>query len=92
MLVMTLASGVTMFVAVQPSAQAGFPNHQIAFLFRKKFQRHHGDDFKKCRVMVGGKLFEQRLQFFDQPDDFGFGNQLAVDLNPFAETKPDAAK
>ena len=35
--------------------------------------------------MVGGKLFEQRLQFRDEPDDFAFRNKLSVDLNPFAE-------
>ena len=70
---------------VEPSAKAGFPNHQVAFLFGEKFQRHDRDDFKKRRVMVGGKLFEQRLQFCHQPDDFDFRNQLPVDLNSFAE-------
>ena len=66
---------------VQPSAKAGFPNNQIALLLRKKFQRHHGGEFKKrCVIfLVCG------VQFFDQPDDFIFVNQLAVDLNPFTK-------
>ena len=50
---------------VEPSAEAGFPNHQITFLFGKKLQRHHRDDFKKSRMMICWKLFEQRLQFFE---------------------------
>ena len=70
---------------VQPSAEAGFPDDQVAFLFGEKFQRHDGDDFKKGRVMIGGKLLEQRLNFRDQPDHFIFGNQLAVDLDPLAK-------
>ena len=70
---------------IEPSAEAGFPNHEVAFLFAKKFQRHHRDDFKKRRVMVGGKLFQQRLQFRDEPDNLVFGNKLPVELNPFAE-------
>ena len=48
---------------VEPPAQAGFPNHQVTFLFGEKLQRHHRDDFKKRRMMTVGKMLEQRLQF-----------------------------
>ena len=71
---------------VQPPAQAGFPDHQVAFLFGEKFQRHHRDEFKKRRVMVRREIASSSgCNSSDQPDDFVFRNQLAVDLNPFAE-------
>ena len=41
---------------IEPSAQAGFPNHQVAALFGKIFQRHHRDGFKKRRVMAVRKM------------------------------------
>ena len=70
---------------VEPTAKAGFPNYKVAFLLRKTFQRHDRDDFKQRQVIVSGKLFEQRLDFFNQTDEFIFRNQLTIDLNPFAK-------
>ena len=75
MLVMTLASRRDdLRQRTEPSAEAGFPDHQIAFLFGEKFQRHDRDDFKQRQVIVGGKLFEQWLNFFDEPDEFTVWN------------------
>src|ERR1700733_2596905 len=70
---------------IKPSAKSGFPNHEVAFLLGKKFQCHDRDDFKESQVIVGWKFLEQRLNFFDKPDEFSFRNQLAIDLNTFAK-------
>jgi len=92
MLVMTLASGVTMFCGVEPPAKAGFPNDQVAFLFGEILQRHDRNDFKKRRVVVGGKLFEQWLQFGNKSDDFIFRNELPVNFEFVPGKKPDAVR
>jgi len=37
---------------VEPSAEAGFPNHEVAFLLREKFQSDDGGEFKKGSAAV----------------------------------------
>ena len=74
MFVMTLASGLTMFVA---SSRPPKPVSQITrshFCSAKNFSAMTRYNFKKRRVMIAMKFFEQRLQCFNQPDDFGFRN------------------
>jgi hypothetical protein len=70
---------------IQSAAQAGFPDDQVAVLPGEKFQGHHGDHFKKCRVVAGRKLPEQRLQFGHQSHHVVFRDPLPVDLNPLAK-------
>jgi hypothetical protein len=38
---------------IQPAAQAGFPDDEVALLFREKFQRQDGGELEQRDVILG---------------------------------------
>src|SRR5205823_5518101 len=86
---------------VQAATQAGFPNHEVATLFREIAQRHDGNDFEERRMVVRGgprkagarrsvvrvwpSMFQPRLHPRHQPANLRLRNGLAIDLNALAE-------
>lgn len=70
---------------VEAAAEAGFPNDDVAFLFGEPNEGHDGDDFEEGGVIAFGKLGEEFAHEGDEAGDFGFGDELAIDLDAFGE-------
>ena len=77
---------------IQPPAKAGFPDHQITFLRGKKLQRHDRDKFEEggtdilpVRNRLEACSTLESAYLFDESFYVSFRNQLAINLNPFAE-------
>jgi hypothetical protein len=71
---------------VEPPAHAGFPNHQVAFLFGEVTERHHRDNFEESWMFIRGEFFEHRLQVIHKSRDVGFADELSIHLNSLGET------
>ena len=91
---------------IQPSAQTGFPDHQVALLLGEVAQGHNGHDLKEGGVLgsrilpqirgrrVTGRLpppfLQQRLHLGDEPPYIARGDRVTVDLD--ALTKGDQVR
>ena len=70
---------------IEPPAETGFEQDDVASFAREMFEGHHGDDFKKGGQLPGGKLAEQCLHAFGEKHGLRLGDGFAVDLNAFAK-------
>ena len=85
MLVMMQSSVSTMFVASRRPPEPGFPDDPINLLTREIPKRQAGHHFKKGGGGFG-RLAESGLHRSHPAREIGFGDRLAVDLNPLANT------
>ena len=71
---------------IETSAQSSFKDRDVDLRFGKMFHCQSGRDFEKRRMLLHGKVPQQRLYLRDEINNLRLGYQLAVNLDPLAKS------